>query len=118
MVAAGIQDPYITGAFPNVIELRSMWEFARSDEGLISSLYWWQVIDTFGPDLHRSLSTQIRGDMLFLVNDGIIQMATQLVPFIKHIVVKCGSKGKFPSLIYRQLCLDRHFRSRVYCAYY
>lgn len=95
MVADGVQDPHITGAFPNIIELRSMWEAAGADEGLISSPYWWQVVDTFGSDLHRNLSAQIRGDMLFLVNEGIIQMATQLLPFIKHIVVKCGNRGNW-----------------------
>ncbi|KAF8741921.1 Indigoidine synthase A protein, partial [Rhizoctonia solani] len=95
MLAKGYQSPYITGSFPNIIELRAMWELARSEDGPINSSYWWQVIDGFGPDLHRILAAQIKGDMTFLVNDGIIQMATQLVPFIKHLIVKCGSKGKF-----------------------
>ncbi|KAF8760898.1 Indigoidine synthase A protein [Rhizoctonia solani] len=95
MLAKGYQSPYITGSFPNIIELRAMWELARSEDGPINSSYWWQVIDGFGSDLHRILAAQIKGDMTFLVNDGIVQMATQLVPFIKHLIVKCGSKGKF-----------------------
>ncbi|KAJ1311029.1 hypothetical protein OPQ81_009535 [Rhizoctonia solani] len=93
MLAKGEHEPCITGSFPNIIELRAMWELARSEDGPINSPYWWQVVDGFGPDLHRILAAQIKGDMLFLVNDGIIQMATQLVPFIKHLVIKCGSKG-------------------------
>ncbi|KAG8716257.1 hypothetical protein FRC08_009710, partial [Ceratobasidium sp. 394] len=93
MVKDAEKDPYITGAFPNVIELRAMWETARSEDNLLSSSYWWSVVDTFGSDLHRVLSGQVRGEMLFLLNDGIIQMATQLLPFIKHFVIKCGSKG-------------------------
>ncbi|EUC65370.1 indigoidine synthase A family protein [Rhizoctonia solani AG-3 Rhs1AP] len=93
MLAKGERDPYITGSFPNIIELRVMWELARSEEGPINSSYWWQVVDKFGPDLHRILAGQIKGNMTFLVNDGIIQMATQLVPFIKHLIIKCGSKG-------------------------
>ncbi|QRV76256.1 indigoidine synthase A family protein [Ceratobasidium sp. AG-Ba] len=71
------EDPCITGAFPNIIELRSMWETARSED-LLDSSYWWSVVDTFGSDLHRVLAGQ---------------MATQLIPFIKHFVIKCGSKG-------------------------
>ncbi|CAE6382552.1 unnamed protein product [Rhizoctonia solani] len=93
MLAKGEQDPHITGSFPNIVELRALWELARSEDGLINSSYWWQVVDGFGPDLHRILAAQIKGDMTFLVNDGIIQMATQLVPFIKHLIIKCGSKG-------------------------
>ncbi|CAE6424026.1 unnamed protein product [Rhizoctonia solani] len=93
MIAKGEQNPYITGSFPNIIELRAMWELARSEDGPIDSPYWWQVVDNFGSDLHRILAAQIKGDMAFLVNDGIIQMATQLIPFIKHLIIKCGSKG-------------------------
>ncbi|KAF8605153.1 hypothetical protein BDV93DRAFT_74752 [Ceratobasidium sp. AG-I] len=93
LVAYDLYDPYITGAFPNIIELRSMWEAARAEEDLISSSYWWTVVDTFGPDFQHTLSGKIRGDVKFLLEDGIIQMATQLLPFIKHLVIKCGSKG-------------------------
>lgn len=71
-----------------------MWEAARAEGGLISSPYWWKVVDTFGSDFHRTLSGKIREDMMFLLNDGVIQMATQLLPFIKHLVIKCGSKGE------------------------
>ncbi|CAE6419598.1 unnamed protein product [Rhizoctonia solani] len=93
MLAKEEQKPYITGSFPNIIELRAMWEVARSEDGPIGSSYWWQVIDGFGSDLHRILAAQIKGDMMFLVDDGIIQMATQLIPFIKNLVIKCGSRG-------------------------
>ncbi|KAG9104551.1 hypothetical protein FRC06_001331 [Ceratobasidium sp. 370] len=93
MVESAGKDPHITGAFPNLIELRAMWETARSEEQLLNSPYWWSVVDTFEPDLHRVLSGQVRGDMLFLLSDGVIQMAIQLLPFIKHFVIKCGSKG-------------------------
>lgn len=60
---------------------------------MLDSSYWWSVVNTFGSDLHRLLAGQVRGDMLFLLNEGVIQMATQLLPFIKHFVIKCGSKG-------------------------
>lgn len=93
LVAADAKEPYINGSFPNIIELRAMWEAARAEGGLISSPYWWKVVDTFGSDFHRTLSGKIREDMMFLLNDGVIQMATQLLPFIKHLVIKCGSKG-------------------------
>ncbi|CAE6468588.1 unnamed protein product [Rhizoctonia solani] len=93
LLAQGEKNPYITGSFPNIIELRAMWELAGSDNGPINSPYWWQVADGFGSDLHRILAAQIKDDMIFLVNDGIVQMATQLVPFIKHLIIKCGSKG-------------------------
>ncbi|KAG8759192.1 hypothetical protein FRC12_009828 [Ceratobasidium sp. 428] len=93
MVENNENEPYITGAFPNILELRSMWETARSEDILLNSSYWWRIVDTFGSDLHRVLTGQVRGDMLFLLNDGIIQMATQLLPFVKNFVIKCGSKG-------------------------
>lgn len=74
-----------------------MWEAARAEDNLISSSYWWKVVDTFGSEFHQTLSGRVRGDMAFLLSDGIIQMATQLLPFIKHFVIKCGSKGGISS---------------------
>lgn len=33
------------------------------------------------------------GDLSFLVNDGVAQMAINLLPFFQHLVITCGDRG-------------------------
>ena len=34
-----------------------------------------------------------KGDLSFLLNEGIAQMAVNLLPFFQHLVIKCGERG-------------------------
>ncbi|KAG8925442.1 hypothetical protein FRC02_009685, partial [Tulasnella sp. 418] len=96
----------IAYASPNTLELTRMYEMARNEE-LMSSSRWWKTIDAFGLD--SSYQTQLarlaqlpvhhKSDgsetLSFLVQDGIAQMAVNLLPFFQHLVVKCGHRGVF-----------------------
>uniref|UniRef100_A0A0W0F5L2 Putative indigoidine synthase A-like protein n=1 Tax=Moniliophthora roreri TaxID=221103 RepID=A0A0W0F5L2_MONRR len=90
---------------PNLLELKQIYKSAREDHDLFSRTDWWDTIDSF------SLGTQFRmdvellsrvqtsekkgssGTLSFLVNEGIAQMAVNLLPFFKHIFIKCGERG-------------------------
>lgn len=66
---------------------------------------WWPTIDSF------NLSTAFRidleqlsrrpvsdydpsmGNMAFLVQQGIVQKAVNLLPFFQHLIIKCGDQG-------------------------
>ncbi|ESK97925.1 carbohydrate kinase [Moniliophthora roreri MCA 2997] len=90
---------------PNLLELKQIYKSAREDHDLFSRTDWWNTIDSF------SLGTQFRmdvellsrvqtsekkgssGTLSFLVNEGIAQMAVNLLPFFKHIFIKCGERG-------------------------
>lgn len=82
-----------------------MYEEARSS-GLLENKVWWDIIDGFrlGEEWARDLSQLARmpacpqnrsqkGDLSFIVNDGIAQMAINLLPFFQHLVIKCGERG-------------------------
>ncbi|KAI6047678.1 indigoidine synthase A-like protein [Pisolithus marmoratus] len=90
---------------PNLLELGHMYEEARTAFDLMSQDHWWRVIDRFS--LGSSFRTELGqlakarvsdeapelGDLSFLVNKGIIQMAINLLPFFQHLVIKCGELG-------------------------
>lgn len=72
---------------------------------LTQSNSWWTAIDNFNlgsefrMDLERlsrrdaSDSDSSKGTLSFLLDQGIAQMAIHLLPFIQHIVIKCGDLG-------------------------
>ncbi|KAL0071868.1 hypothetical protein AAF712_000790 [Marasmius tenuissimus] len=95
-------EPPITYITPNLLELQHIFKTARETYDLFSQDAWWRAIDGF------SVGTQYRNDlehlsrvkgpnnsssMAFLVQDGVAQMALNLLPFFKHIIIKCGSLG-------------------------
>ncbi|KAK1233041.1 hypothetical protein PQX77_003844 [Marasmius sp. AFHP31] len=95
-------EPPITYITPNLLELQHIFKTARETYDLFSRDAWWRAIDGF------SVGTQYRNDlehlsrikgpndsssMAFLLQDGVAQMALNLLPFFTHIIIKCGSLG-------------------------
>ena len=96
---------YVT---PNLLELRHIYQACRSEPmDLTSHSGWWQVIDDFGLSsrfrmeleqlARRNVSDEngSKGTLSFLLDDGIAQMAINLLPFFQNIVIKCGARGLF-----------------------
>ena len=66
---------------------------------------WWSVVDglnlgtAFRMDLEQLSRRPVsdhdssKGNMAFLVAQGIIQKAVNLLPFFQHLIVKCGDQG-------------------------
>ena len=90
-------------ASPNLLELTELYKSARTDPWeLTSHDYWWRTIDNFsiGSEFRLSLEQLARQDagsngrtLSFLVDQGVAQMATNLLPFFQHLVIKCGDLG-------------------------
>ncbi|KAF8213096.1 indigoidine synthase A-like protein [Mycena galopus ATCC 62051] len=93
---------------PNMLELRAVHDKAREDGGLTSSPFWWSTIDemslgeAFRTDMAQLARRRVHDDgekeatndtLAFLVEEGVVQMATALTPFFRHIFVKLGQKG-------------------------
>lgn len=94
----------ITFASPNLLELAHLYQQAQL-LNLTSHDRWWQVLDSLGlgskfrTDLdllsRREASSHdtSRGNLAFLVEKGVAQMAINLLPFFRHLVIKCGDLG-------------------------
>ncbi|KAA1471543.1 indigoidine synthase A-like protein [Dentipellis sp. KUC8613] len=99
----------ITFASPNLLELVELYASARDVHELTSHARWWSTIDTFaiGAEFRMALEQLARLSALanppstgedkrtlsFLTEQGIAQMAINLLPFFQHIVIKCGALG-------------------------
>ncbi|KAF8641219.1 hypothetical protein AX17_000853 [Amanita inopinata Kibby_2008] len=96
----------ITFASPNLLELAHMYQAARSEpHDLMSHSNWWSAIDSFalGPgyrmDLGQLANRRVcdedhsKGTLAFLIDEGVAQMAINLLPFFQHLVIKCGEQG-------------------------
>ncbi|KAI6153632.1 indigoidine synthase A-like protein [Pisolithus tinctorius] len=95
----------ISYASPNLLELGHLYEEARTTFDLMSHDHWWRVVDGFslGSSFRMELDQLGRapvsdkapelGDLSFLVNKGVVQMAINLLPFFQHLVIKCGEHG-------------------------
>ena len=90
-------------ASPNLLELAELYKCARTEPWeLTGHDYWWRTVDKFsiGAEFRSSLDRLARetagtnGKTLsFLVDQGIAQMAINLLPFFQHLVIKCGDLG-------------------------
>lgn len=90
-------------ASPNLLELAELYRSARMDPWeLTSHAYWWRTIDNFalGSEFRLSLEQLARQGsgskgrtLSFLVDQGVAQMAINLLPFFQHLVIKCGDLG-------------------------
>jgi pseudouridylate synthase / pseudouridine kinase len=92
-------------ASPNLLELAALYKSACTDPWeLTSHEYWWKTIDDFsiGSEFRLSLDQLARQDagstsdgktLSFLVDQGVAQMAINLLPFFQHLVIKCGDLG-------------------------
>jgi pseudouridylate synthase / pseudouridine kinase len=98
--------PLITHITPNLLELREIYEQARSDDfDLMSDAWWWENVDRLSlatnfrmevDQLARksvSDSPDVKDTLSFLTDGGIAQMAVHLLPFFQHIWIKCGGNG-------------------------
>lgn len=89
---------------PNLLELAHVYQQAQLLD-LTSHDQWWQVLDGLGlgskfrTDLdllsrrYASNHDTSRGNLAFLVEKGVAQMAINLLPFFRHLVIKCGDLG-------------------------
>jgi len=91
-------------ASPNLLELAELYSSTNTDPwDLTSHDYWWRTIDNFsiGTEFRSSLEQLARQDagskggrtLSFLVDQGVAQMAINLLPFFQHLVIKCGDLG-------------------------
>ncbi|WBW71744.1 bifunctional pseudouridylate synthase/pseudouridine kinase [Schizosaccharomyces osmophilus] len=83
---------YIT---PNLYELNILFE-AIKQRGLCDMDKWWATINSYG--ITSSFYTQIErlskaADFKDLTENGILQKCLHILPFVKNIIVKLGSKG-------------------------
>lgn len=96
----------IAYATPNLFELAQIYNASSAEPlALTSKDSWWRVIDDFAIShkfrneleqlARRNVSdTDIsKGTLSFLVDDGIAQMAVNLLPFFQNLVIKCGERG-------------------------
>ncbi|RPD55816.1 indigoidine synthase A-like protein [Lentinus tigrinus ALCF2SS1-6] len=104
---ASIPRAPVTFATPNVLELAHMYQEAcASPLELTAHKYWWKVVDDMGlgSDFRMELERLSRrsavgdepaptGNLSFLVDNGIAQMAINLLPFFQHLIIKCGERG-------------------------
>lgn len=83
-----------------------MYNASRAEPlNLTSHNVWWKVIDDFAIShqfrmeleqlARRNVSDEdpSKGTLSFLINDGIAQMAVNLLPFFQNLVIKCGERG-------------------------
>lgn len=83
-----------------------MYNASRAEPlNLTSHDVWWKVIDDFAIShkfrmeleqlARRNVSDEdsSKGTLSFLVDDGIAQMAVNLLPFFQNLVIKCGERG-------------------------
>ncbi|EJD04074.1 uncharacterized protein FOMMEDRAFT_133422 [Fomitiporia mediterranea MF3/22] len=101
----GIHHSPVTYAAPNTLELAHMYREANSEtRGMINHRVWWEVLNNFnlGSEWRMDLEQLARrpacpikdkGDLSFLLKDGIAQMAVNLLPFFQNLVIKCGERG-------------------------
>jgi len=90
---------------PNLTELVQMYQDARGTFDLMSHERWWSIIDNFGlgsafrMDLAQLAKRKVSdtapdlGTLSFIADEGIVQMAVNLLPFFQHIIIKCGKLG-------------------------
>ncbi|KAF1983593.1 hypothetical protein K402DRAFT_414399 [Aulographum hederae CBS 113979] len=76
---------------PNQHELRALHSAARAN-GYFELPFWWTVVNAFGLGLNAKgrFSAQVPGD---LIEEGVPQMAVQLLPFVGAVVVTLGKRG-------------------------
>ena len=96
----------ITFVSPNLLELSALYNGASNEpHELTSHPKWWAALDglSLGTEFRLSLEQLARCSasdedsskvtLAFLVDQGIAQMATNLLPFFQHLIIKCGPLG-------------------------
>ncbi|KAF8455479.1 Indigoidine synthase A like protein-domain-containing protein [Terfezia claveryi] len=77
-------------ATPNEYELKAMWEHAK-DAGFLEEMDWFKVVDSINVDTIESLCQTHK--LPSLLEQGLIQQAINLLPYIPTLFVKLGAKG-------------------------
>ncbi|KAJ4002363.1 indigoidine synthase A-like protein [Lentinula boryana] len=89
---------------PNLIELQEIFAVAN-EKDLFAKPEYWTALDNFSltsryrMDLEHLSRANVsdedpsKGTLSFLLDQGLAQMAVKLLPFFRHIVIKCGDKG-------------------------
>ncbi|KAI9720664.1 MAG: hypothetical protein M1812_002844 [Candelaria pacifica] len=77
---------------PNVIELAAM-HTAAEDFQLFESQEWWRTVDALGIPSSGARNKLVAMTNADLIDQGIPQMATKLLPFMPCIVTKLGAQG-------------------------
>jgi len=96
----------ITFASPNIMELTKMYStFVVDSFDKLASVTRWTVLDRFAiTSGYRTSLDQLarqnvseadpsKGNLAFLTEDGVAQMAVNLLPFFQHLIIKCGDRG-------------------------
>lgn len=83
--------PVLDIIVPNLSELRGLFEALRAAD-VSSSLDWFRPIDAFdvGPRFRDSLDRRLPK---WAVGEGAVQMAIQLLPAVRMVMVKSGGRG-------------------------
>ncbi|KAJ3734792.1 indigoidine synthase A-like protein [Lentinula guzmanii] len=89
---------------PNLIELQEIFAVAN-EKDLFAKPEYWTALDNFSltsryrMDLEHLCRANVsdedpsKGTLSFLLDQGLAQMAVKLLPFFRHIVIKCGDMG-------------------------
>ncbi|KAI0322659.1 indigoidine synthase A-like protein [Amylostereum chailletii] len=106
--STGTAQSPVTFASPNLLELAELYNGVREEpHDLMSHNVWWQTVDRFsiGTEFRMSLDQLARlsassdshandkDSLGFLVDQGVAQMAVNLLPFFQHLLIKCGALG-------------------------
>lgn len=83
-------------ASPNLMELKAMHSAARENEYFESSS-WFEILDSFGLTGASERMRLVLGNDL--VDGGIPQMASQLLPYVPIILTKLGPKGVLLTMV-------------------
>lgn len=109
---SNIRRPPVAFCTPNLLELTQIYEATQSDNFELDQSAWWSQIDSlnldsgFRHDLEQlariPVSENADSDKLAsLLVEGVVQKAIHLLPFFKHLIVKCGEKGVLVAM-----CID------------
>ncbi|KXN90076.1 hypothetical protein AN958_05081 [Leucoagaricus sp. SymC.cos] len=101
-----VAEPPVTFFSPNILELVHVYNSIQAEpHNLTSGAYWWACIDSMGlgsgfrmdlEQLAKRNATDLdvnKGTLSFLIDQGIAQMAINLLPFFQHLIIKCGERG-------------------------
>ncbi|EKM83921.1 hypothetical protein AGABI1DRAFT_110531 [Agaricus bisporus var. burnettii JB137-S8] len=106
LVNTDLKKPPIAFFSPNLPELVHVYNTIQAEPyNLSNNSYWWTCIDSMGlgsafrmdlEQLARRNATDLdvsKGTLSFLIDQGIAQMAVNLLPIFQHLIIKCGELG-------------------------
>lgn len=91
-VLGAFPNPSVALSTPNSYELSAMHTVAR-EKGFFERADWWAVIDALGIPSTGARVQMAMATSSALVDQGIPQMAVQLLPFVPTLLTKLGAEG-------------------------